>query len=581
MERLFDIFYFSEKYPLIFTQANFWIFFAFVFTLYSVIYKKPFLRSIFIVAVSLFFYYKTSGLFVFILIFSTLNDYFIGKWLYHSQKTGIRKLLLTLSIISNLGVLCYFKYAYFFTDSFNLLFETKLEVTNWFALWMNNLTAWLKNIAPFTTSFFDEQGFSVDKIILPVGISFYTFQTMSYSLDIYRKQLKPARNIYDFAFFVTFFPQLVAGPIVRAKDFIPQIYEPYRLNKEEFGWSLFMILKGLVKKIVIADFIAIHFIDRVIHDPSSYPGFVSILAMWGYSMQIYCDFSGYTDIAIGISRLMGFKLNENFNSPYKALNVADFWKRWHISLSSFLKDYLYIPIGGNKRASAGSFLWLTLIIVFFSIILHKYSEQYFGNRILWYDFMIYTTLSVAILAFLGKLFPTLGKFLTTDMNLMITMTIGGLWHGNTINFVLWGALNGLGLVIYKYWKRISPYEKSSFFLVHFWKIFLTFNFITFTRIFFRSPDMETARHMLNQIWYHFDFNWHMFLKVITEAYPVVFIIMLSGYIIHWLPSSIKINMQNYFISLPMPAQAIITSITVFFIYQAVSAGFQPFIYFQF
>jgi D-alanyl-lipoteichoic acid acyltransferase DltB (MBOAT superfamily) len=490
-------------------------------------------------------------------------------------------LLLALSLITNLGILGYFKYAYFFTDSFNLLFESKVQVTNWFALWANDLISWFKENAPFTSSFFDEKGFNADKIILPVGISFYTFQTMSYSLDIYRKQLEPARDIFDFAFFVTFFPQLVAGPIVRAKEFIPQLYKPYELNKEDFGWSLYMILKGLIKKIVVADFIAVHFIDRIIHEPTSYPGFISVLAMWGYSMQIYCDFSGYTDIAIGISRLMGFKLNENFNSPYKAVNVAEFWKRWHISLSSFLKDYLYIPIGGNKKASIGSFLWLAMILIFFSVILHQYSSQYFDTQIMWYDFLIYSIIIIAILSLTGKLIPKLGKFLTTDMNLMITMTIGGLWHGNTMNFVIWGALNGFGLVIYKYWKRISPYEKSSFFLVHFWKIFITFNFITFTRIFFRSPDMQTAHNMLNQIWYHFDFDWSVFIKVIAEAYPVVFIILFIAYLIHWLPGYIKNKMQDYFVSMPMPLQAAITSVSVFFIYQAVSTGFQPFIYFQF
>ncbi len=581
MERIFDIFYFSEEYPLIFTQANFWIFFAFVLAIYSLIHNKHLLRNLFIVAVSLFFYYKTSGLFIYILIFSVLNNYCIGKWIYRSQNNNIRGLLLALSLITNLGILGYFKYAYFFTDSFNLLFESKVQVTNWFALWANDLISWFKENAPFTSSFFDEKGFNADKIILPVGISFYTFQTMSYSLDIYRKQLEPARDIFDFAFFVTFFPQLVAGPIVRAKEFIPQLYKPYELNKEDFGWSLYMILKGLIKKIVVADFIAVHFIDRIIHEPTSYPGFISVLAMWGYSMQIYCDFSGYTDIAIGISRLMGFKLNENFNSPYKAVNVAEFWKRWHISLSSFLKDYLYIPIGGNKKASIGSFLWLAMILIFFSVILHQYSSQYFDTQIMWYDFLIYSIIIIAILSLTGKLIPKLGKFLTTDMNLMITMTIGGLWHGNTMNFVIWGALNGFGLVIYKYWKRISPYEKSSFFLVHFWKIFITFNFITFTRIFFRSPDMQTAHNMLNQIWYHFDFDWSVFIKVIAEAYPVVFIILFIAYLIHWLPGYIKNKMQDYFVSMPMPLQAAITSVSVFFIYQAVSTGFQPFIYFQF
>jgi D-alanyl-lipoteichoic acid acyltransferase DltB (MBOAT superfamily) len=244
--------------------------------------------------------------------------------------------------------------------------------------------------------------FTVDKILLPVGISFYTFQTISYSIDIYRKQLEPVKNIVDFGFFVSFFPQLVAGPIVRASEFIPQLYQPYRLTQYNFGLSIFWILKGFIKKVVIGDYIAVNFIDRVFDSPTMYTGFENLMALYGYSLQVYADFSGYTDMAIGIALLMGFTLPVNFNSPYKAKNVGEFWKRWHMSLSSWLRDYLYIPLGGNRGGSIGTwvtaiaislfiillsgkmmvlyvFIWLALLLVFLAIFIKSYKEWLTNN----------------------------------------------------------------------------------------------------------------------------------------------------------------------------------------------------------
>ena len=216
------------------------------------------------------------------------------------------------------------------------------------------------------------QGSFVDIIVLPVGVSFFTFQSISYVVDIYRKEVKPVKNFFDYAFFVSFFPQLVAGPIVRARDFIPQIRQPYQLNHTDFSWAIIQIVKGFIKKVVLADYIAIHFIDKVADAPEAFPGFISILAMWGYSLQIYGDFSGYTDIAIGISRLMGFKLLENFNSPYKAISVADFGVRWHKSLGSWLRDYLYIPLGGNRSGGIGTYIATIMVILIFLIFITQW-----------------------------------------------------------------------------------------------------------------------------------------------------------------------------------------------------------------
>lgn len=563
-----------HHHPITFTQANFWIFFALVMMVFAFIHNRQLVRTIFLTAVSYFFYIKTSGIFFIILLFSTLVDYNIGNWIHHSANLKKRKILLFASMFINLFVLGYFKYAYFFTDSFNSLFGTDFTYYNYFSYWTN--------------SFWGSDYLCVDKLILPVGISFYTFQTMSYTIDIYRKELSPAKSIFDFAFFVSFFPQLVAGPIVRAKDFIAQIYLPYQLTKKDFGWSVFMIMRGLIKKIVFADFIGAHFVDHVFKHPEYYPGFVIIIALWGYSMQVYGDFSGYTDIAIGVSRLMGFHLNPNFNSPYKANSVADFWRRWHISLSTFLRDYLYIPLGGNKRATIVSYLFIPFIIAFLAGLIDYYWDFSFhlGSIIVVFDFWLISFV-LLFLTLVALLFKRVRAFMNTDINLLITMLLGGLWHGASLNFIIWGGLNGLALVVYKYWKRISPYEKSNFFIVHFWKVFITFNFISFTRIFFRSGTMDTANQIMNQIKDNFGlFNaegeWNgLHWEMLWENYWMVIVIMFFAYMMHWFPGKLKDTAINYFINLPYVIQGLIVVLVGVGIYQAVSEKFQAFIYFAF
>lgn len=563
-----------QNAPITFTQANFWIFFALVLLIFSAIHNRQFLRTVFLTAVSCFFYFKTSGIFIVILLFSTLVDYNIGNWIHKSANQKKRKILLITSMFINLTVLAYFKYAFFFTESFNTLFDTDYQFFNHFSYWTN--------------SFWGSEVLCVDKIILPVGISFYTFQTMSYTIDIYRKELTPVKNIIDFGFFVSFFPQLVAGPIVRAKDFIAQIYQPYHLTKEEFGWSIFMIMRGLIKKIVFADYIGAHFVDHIFNHPEYYPGFVIVIGLWGYSMQIYGDFSGYTDIAIGISKLMGFQLNMNFNSPYKATSVADFWRRWHISLSTFLRDYLYIPLGGNKKATWVSYAFVPLIISFLAGVIDYYWDIVIpiGSTEVVFDFWVIGFI-LLLLTLFGLLFDKMRAFLTTDINLLITMLLGGLWHGASMKFIIWGGLNGIALVIYKYWKRISPYEKSNFFLVHFWKVFITFNFITFTRIFFRANDMEAAGGIMTQIkdnfgLYNNEGVWNgMHWEMLWDSYSVVLIILTIAYLLHWLPGKLKSTFERGFIQLPMVVQGVIVFIVSVAIYQAVSDKFTPFIYFAF
>jgi alginate O-acetyltransferase complex protein AlgI len=498
------IFYSDSGRPFIFTSPDFWIFFLLVLAVYSLVYRKLIVRNMFLFLISLFFYYKTGGLYLSLLILVIIVDYTVGLLISKSEKKHLRRLFLLISLISNLGILAYFKYTGFFIDTFNSLFDTELRVTDVFSQFVNN---------NFGTSF------DITTIVLPIGISFFTFQSISYTIDVYRKKVDPVRNILDFGFYVSFFPQLVAGPIVRASEFIPQIYLKYNLSKREFSHALFLILKGLIKKIIISDFIASNFIDRVFDTPSLYSGFENLMAVYGYGLQIYCDFSGYTDIAIGLGLLLGFRLPVNFNSPYKASSISDFWKRWHISLSRWLKDYLYIPLGGNRR---------------------------------------------------GKI--------RTFMNLFITMVLGGLWHGASLRFVIWGALHGFGLMVNKMFENIIP---DKFITGRFFRavsVFLTFQFVSFCWIFFRADGMDQIVLILRQIGENFSPGSYL---EILPAYGKVFGLILTGYIIHLLPEKLKESYRGIFIRFPMIVKLAVVLIIAILLYQAAGSKIEPFIYFRF
>ena len=613
-EYIKGIFAFDPNSPLLFTHFQFWAFFAIVFALFSLLQSKTLLRNAYLFFVSLLFYYKTSGLFVGLLLLVTVSDFFIAQGIYHFRDRSLvkKRLLLCLSVIIDLGILCYFKYAYFFADVVNQLFGTSFEVTNIAAEWANGIVG--------------SNFFSVDRIILPVGISFYTFQVISYTADVYKGLVKPVRNILDFGFYVSFFPQLVAGPIVKASDFIPQLYRRYSLSRMQFGIAVFWILNGLAKKIILSDYLAVNFIDRVFNNPQFFGGFENLSALFLYSLQVYADFSGYTDIAIGLSLLMGFHLPLNFNSPYKAQNAGNFWKRWHISLSRWLQTYLYIPLGGNRNISFGTYFWISTITLI-ALILS-------GN--------IYVALTVLALAiaviFTAWRYPEKRKHIYANLNSMITMLLGGLWHGASMNFMIWGGLNGVGMVIFKFWRDMSLLCRAlvptllSFglyalkvyaflplwnlllvFMIFIaasawiryvyniigcknpltwlnrgWSILVTFTFITFTRLFFRSGSNldpaianETAwgiaKDMINSI----GTQWNVNVLDVISAYRSVFILFVLGMIVHWLPTRFKRRYRICFAKMPLPLMAIVTVIIIFICYQFVTAEMQPFIYFQF
>ncbi|MDR2887890.1 MAG: MBOAT family protein, partial [Bacteroidales bacterium] len=471
---------------------------------YCFAYRKKTLRSLYLLAVSLFFYYKSGGLFFLLLVFITLIDYVCGLLIHRSHVRVARRLFLVLSVVSNLGILAWFKYAGFVTETVNNILGTGFHTFDYLAAMSNTLLG---------------TKFDIDSIILPVGISFFTFQSLSYTIDVYRNRIEPVRNIIDFGFFVSFFPQLVAGPIVRASEFIPQLHAGFHLSRREYGHALFLICKGLVKKIIISDFIAVNFIDRVFDAPLLYSGFENLMAVYGYGLQIYCDFSGYTDIAIGLGLVFGFRFPVNFNSPYKAHGIADFWKRWHISLSRWLKDYLYIPLGGNRKG-----------------------------------------------------------LLRTCINLLVTMLLGGLWHGASIMFVIWGGLHGLALVATRLWKQFAGNMFSRSVFGKYAGIIITFNFVNFCWLFFRSHDTASVSIMLGQIFS--DFSPGSVIPVI-KAYSPVFILITAGYILHFLPEKLKETYRGAFINTPLVLQFTAVLIIASFLYQMRAADIMPFIYFRF
>ncbi len=617
------IFAFDPNSPLLFTQFYFWAFFAIVYAGFALLHSRRLLRNTYLLFVSLFFYYKTCGLFILILLFVTISDYLIAHaiaWAHRREKPKRAKAWLILSVIIDLGILCYFKYAYFFTNMLNDLFTTNLQVFDIFAYIGNGFTA--------------DGRFSVDQIILPVGISFYIFQVISYTADVYAKRIAPVRNILDFGFYVSFFPQLVAGPIVRASEFIPQLYKPFFLSRRQFGIAVFWILNGLIKKIVLSDYLAVNFIDRVFENPLLFSGFENLMALFTYSLQVYADFSGYTDIAIGVAMLMGFYLPQNFDSPYKSKNPQEFWRRWHMSLSRWLKTYLYIPLGGNRNATFGTYFWIIVIALITVILTGKW----------WIGAIMVGCAVLCLLSFI--FYPQCRKVLYANLNSFITMLLGGLWHGASWNFMIWGGLNGAGMIVYKLWKDMSWHLRMAlvlvvtttlyfiqlFFLAPAWKVFFywmatiyavtlvryiyhlispyishyqlsiinyhlpkawavlqTFVFITFTRLFFRAGSnldpatanqqaWETAQNMMHQMGSAWDIT--IIPNIILE-YKAIFILFALGMLIHWLPAKWKQAYRLRFAMLPIPIIALICILVVFIVYQFITADLQAFIYFQF
>jgi len=480
-----DWFVYDPKAPLLFSTSLFMGFFLVFYLIYICTYNFNRFRTVYVLLFSFFFYYKAGGMYFILLIVASILNYFLSKFLYKEKKPEKRKVLLTILVVINLGILAYYKYTNFIIGNINAVFNGDIPLQN---------------------------------IILPIGISFFLFQAISYAIDVYRKQIEPASNLLDFSFYLCFFPQLVAGPIVRAKEFLPQMYKKLILTKEDMGKALFLIMVGLIKKAVISDYISLNFVDRVFGAPNSYTAIENLLAAYGYAIQIYCDFSGYSDMAIGLALLMGFKLPVNFLTPYKSKSVTEFWRRWHISLSSWLRDYLYISLGGNRR---------------------------------------------------GKV--------RTYVNLFLTMLIGGLWHGAAWRFVVWGGLHGIALAIERLIKSRIKIPQNIF--THFIGLILTFHFVTFAWVFFRAQDFSTAIELIGMV-SKIDFEAEHWLAVLA-AYKNVMIVLLTGFIMHFLPDGFVRWLQKIFTDMPIIAKALVIGLVLWLVHATASSEIQPFIYFQF
>ena len=487
IHKVFGQFLYHKDEPLIFNSGFFLLLFLGFFCIYTALSKTHRAKLTFVTLFSLYFYYKSSGIYFLILIGSTIVDYSLANLIFYSKTKSRKLFLMIFSLVVNLGLLGYFKYTNFIHELFSLAAGLPFQPLD---------------------------------IFLPVGVSFFTFQSLSYTIDIYRGTLKPVDNILDYAFFVSFFPQLVAGPIVRAADFIPQIYKPTFVSKEMFGRGLYLIGTGLFKKAIISNYISLNFVDRIFDAPTLYTGLENLFAVYGYALQIYCDFSGYSDMAIGIALLVGFEFCINFDSPYQSKNITEFWRRWHMSLSTWLKDYLYISLGGNRK---------------------------------------------------GKV--------RTYFNLFITMVLGGLWHGAAFRYILWGALHGIGLAVHKFFTGLNlPLLKKETLLTKLIGLLITFHFVCFCWIFFRATSMSNAWEVISQISLHFTPS--IFADFMV-GYRTVILLMALGYILHFIPKSIETKSIQWFTDISLVGKTAFLLAIIVLVMQTKSAGIQPFIYFQF
>jgi len=484
LDAVWGLLQYNPEEPLIFSSALFLFLFAGFSIVYALLQRHSTTRILFVTLFSYYFYYKSSGFYFVLLALVTISDFFIARVLEKCRS----RWLVALSLFVDLGFLAYFKYANFFGAI-------------WSDIVGNNFQPW--------------------DIFLPVGISFFVFQSLSYTIDVYRGKIKPLGSLLDYAFYVSFFPQLVAGPIVRASDFIPQIRRPLCVTREMFGRGIFLIVSGLFKKAVISDYISINFVERIFDNPSLYSGVENLLGVYGYTLQIYCDFSGYSDMAIGIALLLGFHFPANFDAPYKSDSITDFWRRWHISLSSWLRDYLYISLGGNRKGQVRTYI-----------------------------------------------------------NLIVTMLLGGLWHGANLNFVFWGGLHGVALAFHKLWCRVLGRDKHYHptGLHRFLAVVLTFHFVAFCWVFFRNSTFVGAQQMLTQIFTQF--HPELIPQLLDGYYsPLVFIAL--GYLLHFLPRSYSDRCTEELVRMPLLFQALVIVFVVYIVVQVKSSEIQPFIYFQF
>lgn len=514
-------FVYDENNPLLFNNGFFVFFFAIFIALYYKFKDNFKVRRYIFIFFSLYFFYKASGAFVILVIISAIVDYFLSNAIYIQRNKKKKTALLVGSIIFNLGMLFVFKYTNFFISVTNEIFHTSFNPLN---------------------------------ILLPIGISFYTFENLSYTIDVYRGQFKPARKFSDYLLFLSFFPKLMMGPIVRAHDFVPQINKPYVISEHDFAKGFYLIISGLFKKLVISDFLTVNFVNYIFDDPARYTGIENLFAIYAYAIVIYCDFSGYSDVTIGIGKWLGFSIPTNFLSPYQSKSITEFWRRWHISLSSWLRDYLYIPLGGNRKSTIGT--WIFSSLFFIGVFI---AGMRLFNLAWWGSFL----LSAGILSvfLLPSFIKKEEKGIVTNMNLLTTMLLGGFWHGASWNFIIWGALHGIGLAIHKVWLLITDKKFEKFNYKSWYNIIaliITFHFVCLGWVFFKANDFDTASSMLYQVSNNFSFDvWSGFFN---NYWPVL-LMMLLAYLLHAIPDSYVEKIITRYQRLPLSAY-----ISIFFVF---------------
>ncbi|MBI4000230.1 MAG: MBOAT family protein [Nitrospira defluvii] len=464
-----------------FNSPEFLVFFTCVLLLYALVFHRACWRDLLLLFASYFFYMSWNWKYAGLLALSTGVDYTVGRLLNREQRPWMRKWILVISLTSNLGLLALFKYYNFFMD----IVQPAITVLGW------------------------DLSFLRHELLLPVGISFYTFQTMSYTIDVYRGERVLERDFLKFAVFVSFFPQLIAGPIVRAKQFLPQLHRAPNVTVERFHDGLLLVFRGLFKKVVIADLLATLAVDKVFAEPLAFSSWDLVIALYAYAFQIYYDFSGYSDIAIGLARMLGYDLPVNFNRPYISENVREFWTRWHISLSTWLRDYLYIPLGGNRSSP-----W------------------------------------------------------RVRMNLMITMLLGGLWHGAALHFVFWGAYHGILLMLARSGARS---EASSNTVAKLCRQIACFHLIAFGWLLFRVQDMQNFLEYVQ--------GWSRF-SVGSRLSGTFYLVFGLGVLLHVIPMRQFTPVAEWWIARPVPVQAMLYA-GLLVLYCGLTLEAPSFIYFQF
>jgi D-alanyl-lipoteichoic acid acyltransferase DltB (MBOAT superfamily) len=475
---------------MFFHSLDYALFLALVLAGYWALARQLGARLTLTIAASCVFYAAWNPWYLGLVLGSTLVDWAVARRIHASDVDAVRKRWLSVSVVTNLGLLGLFKYYDFGAQA----------VTDALAMMHVHVRPALLHVA------------------LPVGISFYTFESLSYCIDVYRRKCAPAESPLRLLFFITFFPKLVAGPIARPAELLPQLERTPSIDRARVGEALFLIALGLIKKVVFADYLSVNLVDRVFDEPEGYTATEVVIALYGFTLQIFCDFSGYTDIARGSAKLFGIELPENFDRPYQSRSPAEFWRRWHMTLSTWLRDYLYFPLGGSR-----------------------------------------------------------GGPVRTYVNLWLTIFLIGLWHGASWTFVLYGAIQGTAVALHRFVSRARGKSDDELARDPWWlvslKVFGTLQFVVFTRILFRANDLTNAGEIVERLVSH---TWS-----IANIAPTVWAALVIGFAMHFAPRAWLDDLRARFVALPAAGQGVLVAATLALLDLVATSEAVPYIYFQF